>query len=223
MRTLETSLIIFGVGLVVAAGARVAAEGPAPTSSPASAASPSAAGRASTPQPGSMMSPPTASVLAKMHQVNRMEIDLGRVAATNGATRRVRAYGRRLARDHAFADRKVQALARAEKIDLEKPMPVPPGGGNAGMPSLGQERQMEQQNQMMAKLQQANGPEFDQLYLQAMIRGHEQAIAMLEGVESTTGDAGLRHLLSRMVPILHQHLDLARHLAVQEVFRKPEG
>ena len=57
--------------------------------------------------------------MAQLHQVNRMEIEAGRLAQLRSVTRAVRDYGRMLVVDHTRADGKLRALAQRSHVDLE--------------------------------------------------------------------------------------------------------
>src|SRR4051794_40480895 len=65
------------------------------------------------------------AVLMHMHRTNQMEIRVGRLAQRNGSSAKVKAFGAKLARDHAAADQKVItlgnklgfSLTRGERMD----------------------------------------------------------------------------------------------------------
>ena len=144
----------------------------------------------------------TRDVLTKMHRINEMEIRVGRMAKEKGHKAEVRAYGSRLVRDHTFADTRVLRLAKREGITLP-----PPGS----MPAQDREA-AEKQRKTEEKLREASGSAFDQIFLSAMVTGHEEAVRTLSQVEQTTTDAKLRELLGKLIPILKQHLDVAKNL-----------
>ena len=141
-------------------------------------------------------------VLSKIHQTNQMEVSLGHLAEEKATRSGVRAYGDRLWRDHHIADLKVKALARAEGVELIQPKP-----------QTKQERQFQQsQMKIVDKLKAVQGPEFDQIYLNAMVQGHTHAIDTLDDVAGRLNDENVRSLVEKLIPILKQHRELARHL-----------
>jgi putative membrane protein len=143
-----------------------------------------------------------AMVLSKMHHANQMEMQAGRLAMERGATEGVRRYGDLLWRDHRMADSMVEDFAKKRGIQLTPPKPSSPE----------EMQQMKQQMASMEKLKAAQGPEFDRMFLTAMTSAHEMAIKMVEGAEQGVSP-DLGSMLRKMVPILKQHLELARHLS----------
>jgi putative membrane protein len=64
--------------------------------------------------------------------------------------------------------------------------------------------------QMIDELQQASGADFDRLYLRQQVAAHEMALTLHRGYE-TEGDARpLRAAARSAIPIIQQHLEMAR-------------
>lgn len=142
-------------------------------------------------------------ILSKMHQLNQMEVDIGQVGQDKAQSAKVKHYAERLARDHRFGDQKVTALAQKLNVTLVTPQPATPEAAQI----------MKMQMQMTEKLKGLNGSEFDTAFLQAMARGHQDAIAMLKNVEGQLPQTSpVRNLVSKMLPILQQHEHLATNL-----------
>lgn len=141
-------------------------------------------------------------VLSTMHQLNQLEMRLGQWAEENGTTGPIRRFGDRLYRDHRFGDGKVNALAHAEDLTLLQPDQLP------AAPKLRPVMQKAEQ------LQQEEGPASDNAFLNIVIQSHEMATSMLEDALAALPAGKVRELVSRLLPILEQHLDLAR--AIQE-------
>lgn len=145
-------------------------------------------------------------LLSTMHQVNQLEMRLGRLAEEKGASADVRRYGDRLYRDHRFGDRRVTALAASQDLNLLPPDQLPTA------PKL---------QPVMAEaetLGQETGPAFDRAFLQLMVRSHEMATGMLRDAEGSLPSGQVQDLVSRLLPILEQHLALAR--AIQSESRE---
>ena len=141
-------------------------------------------------------------VLSKIHEANQMEIQAGQLAMERGATEGVRRYGDVLFRDHRMADKMGDDFAKRHGLEITAPKPSSPE----------EMQQMKQQMASMEKLKAAQGPEFDRMFLTAMTSAHEMAIKMLEGAEQGVSP-DLGSMLRKMVPILKQHLELAKHLS----------
>lgn len=133
-------------------------------------------------------------VVSLIHHTSGIEIMLGELAKQKGHSAAIRRYGDRLARDHRFADRKIMALARRERIIVLEQEPD----------SL--EKQADQ------KLQGAQGVQFDALFLAEMEKGHQRVINALSATEGQLRDLRLRDLVGRLLPILKQHHHLAANL-----------
>ncbi len=149
---------------------------------------------------GAQPSPPQA-VLSTMHRMNQLETQLGKLAEQKGASEDVRRFGDRLYRDHRFADGKVMSLATAQNLELLPAEQLP------AAPKLKEAMQKAQQ------LTQMSGAGFDTMFLQMMIQTHEMATSMLRDALPNLSVGPVHDLVSRILPILRQHLALARDLA----------
>jgi putative membrane protein len=143
-------------------------------------------------------SPATADVLAKLHQSNQKEIQMGKLAQKSGQSRDVKNFGKTLVKDHSAADKKVMALAKQEKIDLatttggaEKPMAMKDDDSMANMGS---------------------GPDFDLKFGQSMLDDHKKDIADATSARDSTTDAKLKKLLDGMIPTLQKHEDSSQKI-----------
>lgn len=166
------------------------------------------------PQASSAQEPPEAAspspaqvVLSTMHQVNQMEIKLGELAEERGDREAVRRYGDRMVRDHRFGDGKVTSLAESQGLEL-----LPP-------PELPAAPKMKAMMKKSQQLRQLSGPEFDRMFLQMMTQSHEMAVSMLGEALGNLPEGEVRTLVSRLRPILEQHLELAQ--AIQG--KNPQG
>lgn len=173
---------------------------PAPPNTPSEAPAPPP--DTTTPIPGQPMSPEpqpegpmTADkVLSDMHQMNNMQIEMGQMALDKGTTAEVRRFGDRLMRDHKVGDDKVVGLADELGIALMEMPPKP------------------EQMKMKQNLQSASGEAFDQAYIEAMRKSHQQAIKKLTMARDTLDTEEVVDLAAMMIPIMEQHRDLALHL-----------
>jgi putative membrane protein len=139
----------------------------------------------------------TATVLGKLHHANQMEIEMGKLAQKNGATKEVKAFGKTLVQDHTASDKKVTALAKKEKIDL-----------NAAAPPMKPEDQA-----TMDRLKTEKGAAFDKTFSTAMVEDHKQDVSEATAARDSTTDPKLKALLTETVPVLEKHRDTAEKLA----------
>ncbi|HVU51261.1 MAG TPA: DUF4142 domain-containing protein [Polyangia bacterium] len=135
--------------------------------------------------------PTTADVLSKIHSVNQLEMDRGRMAIQVGSTREVRKLGHTVVDDHLAIEKKVAKLAKDEKIALAD---VTPAGNQDGLPT---------------------GDAFDAAFAKALLSSQRQAIAELGDARAATSDDRLKKLIDEVLPVLERHEDAARRLLAQ--------
>ena len=73
----------------------------------------------------------------------------------------MRTYAERMVKDHSAADKKLQAIAAKENLQLPQ--------------SLDAEHEA-----LKTKLQSLKGEDFDRAYTQAMAKGHDKAVALFD-------------------------------------------
>jgi putative membrane protein len=146
------------------------------------------------------ISPEVAGILGKLHHVNQMEIQTGRLAHKRGANKEVREYGKQLAAEHQKADRQVKQLARQLGVKLEKP----------------RDREMRQRIEDMQKsareLRQLRGAEFDKKFLATQAETHKDVIETLKQQRDKVEHKRVEQLIDQMIPELEQHRDRAKKL-----------
>ncbi|HET6281475.1 MAG TPA: DUF4142 domain-containing protein [Polyangia bacterium] len=142
-----------------------------------------------------------ARVVAKIHMVNQMEIEAGRLAKQKAEVPGVRAYGARLERDHRDADQKTLSYARKHKIDLGAQKAV-----------VGSEPDHVKMQETLQRLSNLSGGEFNREFLEAMAEGHRTAIDFVSSSRARLPDAELKTLLSDMLPTLQKHHRIVANL-----------
>ncbi len=130
--------------------------------------------------------PSSATVLAKLHQSNQKEVEMGRMAQKNGKSQEVKAFGKTLVKDHLAAEKKVAALARQEKIPLPETTPL-------------------NETDMLSS-------DFDAKFSRAMLEDHKKDIAEATEARDDTNDAKLKALLKGVIPTLKKHQAAAQNL-----------
>jgi len=143
---------------------------------------------------------------AHVHAVNTMEVDMGKAAKTK-ATAKVKKYGAMLVTDHGKAD--VALIALAKKKGLAK-IPAP------AAPTVADQKEHDEQMAKMDSLKKLKGAEFDKMYLQMMVEGHDKELAKNDTLVSSATDADLKALLEKRKTSLQKHADAARALQKAE-------
>jgi putative membrane protein len=140
--------------------------------------------------------------MAMIHQVNQMEISLGKVAEKKGSTQAVKDYGKMLVKDHQSADKDLMSLAKKNgaKIPTYKPT------------DEADQKDMKDDKQMAAHIKTLRGPEFDKEYLNMMVQGHEKVLAKVDTLSGSVQNPELQTFMKDLKPALQKHADQARDL-----------
>jgi putative membrane protein len=136
--------------------------------------------------------------MRKAAQGGAAEVELGTLATQRAARPAVRDFGARMVKDHGAANAELATLARAKGVEL----PTTPDPTHRAV-----------RDRLMA----LQGPDFDRAYLQEMVKDHTQDVAEFERASQTASDADLRTWAASKVPILREHLALAREVNSQVV------
>jgi putative membrane protein len=126
-------------------------------------------------------------------QASWAEIVTGELAQKNGASDAVRQYGQRMVQDHGMANKELETIA-----------------GKLGVtPPKGPDAKHQADAGMMAKLK---GAEFDRQYSAHMVKDHEMTVALFEKQAKGGENAELRAFAAKQLPILKEHLNMAKAL-----------
>jgi putative membrane protein len=139
-------------------------------------------------------------VLVQLHQENRLAIQMGQMAQKRAESPQVKKYGQQLAAEHRTADRKLMQMARKMEIDLE---------GEPG--PMARQREMEGR-QMVERLRQAEGQEFDRMFLTALVQRDEQQIDRLRTARQEIEQRDVQTLLDERVSQLERRVQEAEKL-----------
>ena len=151
----------------------------------------------------------TDELLSRIHHTNQMEIEVGKLAESQGQSAKVKSYGAKLLKDHSASDKEILKLAQSEKITLHEPVAL----------NDEEKAKMEKQKATGEKIKELKGAEFDKEFLSAMEDGHDDAIQMLEGAKITVTDAKVHHMVEKLIPILKHHHDMASEIESHTVKR----
>lgn len=142
-----------------------------------------------------MAAKPEAQLLTKLHMVNEMEIQAGELAQQKGQSPEIREFGRHLAEAHRDADERVQNVAREHQITLSEPSET--------------SKQDAAKRDVMAKLHQAEGREFDRVFSAAMVDGHQRTITDLNRAQLNVTNGDVKDLVRETLPVLQDHYERA--------------
>ena len=140
---------------------------------------------------------PEADALGALHEVNQFEMTLGAMAEQHGARPTVRRFGRLLQRDCRLSD---DDVARASGHFGFAYAPPPPPDRAA------------EDRALLQQIRGASGGDLDQRLLAATIDVESGAARKLRDLRPRVSQKDVRKLIDRTLPIVDQHIVIARHL-----------
>jgi len=126
------------------------------------------------------------------------EVELGRLASERAVRPTVKEFGAKMVKDHGATNAELTTLARSKGVEL-------PTG-------LSPEDQA-----LRDRLSALQGADFDRTYMQEMVKDHTQDIAEFEKAAQTASDQDLKAWAAAKLPMLREHLALARDINSQVV------
>lgn len=142
------------------------------------------------------------NVAAHYHELNVMEIDLGKAAIKTAKSDAVKEYGRMLVKEHGESNKKILAMAKArgQKIPAEK------------LATEVEKQEKADAKAAAAKLKKLKGSEFDTAFLAQMVADHERELAKVDAMVAQVEDTELAEMVRATKPVLQHHADQAREL-----------
>jgi putative membrane protein len=130
------------------------------------------------------------SFVTKATQGGMAEVELGRLATQKAANEKVKQFGQRMVDDHSKANDELNGIV------ARKGMTAPTALDSAS-------------ESTKTRLSRLNGAEFDRAYMEEMVSGHKQAIALFQREADHGADPDIKAFASRTLPIIQHHLQLA--------------
>ena len=122
-----------------------------------------------------------------------MEVELGRVAAQNGASDAVKQFGQRMVDDHSKVNTELMTLATSKGMTLPAALD-------------------DKHQAAVTKLSAMSGADFDRAYVKMMVKDHEKDVKEFEKQSTRASDADLKAFAAKNLPGLQEHLQMARSL-----------
>jgi putative membrane protein len=136
-------------------------------------------------------------LLEKLAQGGMTEVEAGQLAQTKATAPGVQEFAEMMVKDHSASNEKVRTLAAARNLALPK------------TPS-------EAQQDTLKTLHAKDGAQFDQAYLAAQVKAHEETVAMLKSEIASGQDPETKSLARELLPTVERHLKEAYRLAGKE-------
>jgi putative membrane protein len=116
------------------------------------------------------------------------EVAVGKMAATNATSTRIKNFADMMVTDHTKAGDELAALAKTKNITL-------PAAPDADAQKKADD------------LSKKTGKDFDKAYVDAMVDGHEKAVKLFTDASQNCKDADLKAFATKTLPTLKMHLD----------------
>lgn len=126
-----------------------------------------------------------------------MEVELGRLAAQRGSSEAVKTFGQRMVDDHSAANQELMSVASSKGMTLPTALD-------------------EKHQQDVTKLSAMSGAEFDRAYAKMMLKDHEKDVKEFERQSTRASDPDIRAFVTKTLPTLQQHLEMAKTLPGNE-------
>jgi putative membrane protein len=115
------------------------------------------------------------------------EVKLGELAATNGMRDDIKKFGQMMVKDHTAINDDLKALAAQKGVTLPD--------------SLDAKHQA-----MVDKMTALTGSEFDNAYINAMIKAHQKDAKAFKAESAATQDTDIKSFLDKSIPVVEAHL-----------------
>jgi putative membrane protein len=122
-----------------------------------------------------------------------MEVELGRIAAKQGASDAVKQFGQRMVDDHSKANSELMSLASSKGITLPTELDA-------------------KHREHVTKMSAMSGAEFDREYGKMMLSDHRKDVSEFEKQSTRGTDADLKAFATKTLPTLQEHLKMAETL-----------
>jgi putative membrane protein len=138
---------------------------------------------------GSQPSSQDTTFVQQAAAAGKMEVEHGKIAASQASNAQVKAFGNKLVKDHTAANNQLMAIAKRHNIDTT----AAPAGDAPAWKSL-------------------TGAAFDRAFIDAQVKSHQDAIALFEKEAQGGTDKEIKQFASRQLPALRTHLKQAQDL-----------
>ncbi|PWC32842.1 DUF4142 domain-containing protein [Azospirillum sp. TSO35-2] len=157
--------------------------------------------------PGTAQTSPGTPAPHEMNQQDRLfielatagglaEVDFGTLVGKKAGSNAVKGFAARMVEDHAKANQKLEALAKAGQVPQPKDLDA-------------------EHKDLRGQLDKASGADFERLYILGQIRDHQKTAQLLEWEIGSGQDPALKDFAMETLPTVLDHLRAAQGIASQ--------
>lgn len=129
--------------------------------------------------------------VTKAAQGGMAEVELGKLAQSNGSNDQVKQFGKRMVDDHTKANDDLQKIASQKGITL-------PTGLSA------------KDQATKDRLSKLTGADFDRAYMQDMVKDHQEDVSEFRKESNSGQDPDIKSFAAKTLPTLQDHLRMAK-------------
>lgn len=131
----------------------------------------------------------SSTFVTKISDDNAFEMEAAKIALQKANVKEIKHFAERMVHDHTVAGDELKTAMAGEGVRL--PSMAPLGRSN---------------QEKLETLQRLSGREFDAAYVQMMVMGHEQDIALVKIFLASTQDPRLKVFAETVLPVMESHL-----------------
>jgi len=170
----------------------------------------------------------TQQFIRKAAMGGHMEVEMGQLAQQKGQSSDVKNLGATLVRDHTQANQKLEQLASSKNITLDKSSWSDSSGTSKSSTDTAATdktlnsadhaadkagKEHGKHHEMLTKLRNESGAQFDKDFVTMAIKDHKKDIAEFEKCRNDVTDADVKAFIDQTLPTLRNHLQMARSAA----------
>ncbi len=118
------------------------------------------------------------------------EVELGRLATQKASSEKVKQFGQQMVDDHSKANDELKGIVARQ--GMTAPATLDSASESA-----------------KTRLSKLNGAEFDRAYMEEMVSGHKQAIALFQREADHGTDPDIKAFAAKTLPTIQHHLQMA--------------
>lgn len=131
--------------------------------------------------------------MTKAAESGMAEVRLSQLAQQKAQSADVKQFGQRMVTDHTKANNELKQIAQKENVTLPTDLSA-------------------KHKDLMNKLQNLSGAEFDREYISVMAEDHEKAVNLFQSEAASGDNADVKAFASKTLPTLKEHLQMAQNI-----------
>jgi putative membrane protein len=130
----------------------------------------------------------------KALQGGAAEVQLGQLAQQKSQSNDVKQFAQKMVEDHTQMGDQMKPIAK--RIDVKQPTDI-----------------SKKDRELIARLQGLSGDQFDQAYIQAMVKDHKQDLSEFKDEAQTTQNPSIKQAAQQDAQVIAQHLQMIEQIA----------